>query len=204
MGKKKRIKSTPAPRKSPLHRQGRRGLPCRCGDAWWGLRWQIELELVHQHLLFGVQFRIAGQDQRTAVCGREVDVEHLDGGEFVEHGPRREAGGQLLEPGAQRDVETIGEEGDEDVRFDAVLKLVIDRAELQIVLEILECGLDLDELDVELPQLGGILVTQIGAQEIAPFAAARLSQLVAVEREAESSGLGRYFDIDQTPCRSGL
>jgi hypothetical protein len=29
-----------------------------------------------------------------------------------------------------------------------------------------------------------------------------LSQLVAIEREAESSGLGGHFDIDQTPCRS--
>jgi hypothetical protein len=114
----------------------------------------------------------------------------------------REAGRQLLELRAQRDVKAIGQERDEDVRFDAVLKLVVDRAELQIVLEILERGLDLDELDIELPQLGGILVTQIGAQQIAPFAAARLSQLVAVEREAESSGLGRHFDIDQTPCRS--
>jgi len=35
------------------------------------------------------------------------------------------------------------------VRFDAVLKLVVDRAELQIVLEILERGLDLDELDID-------------------------------------------------------
>ena len=33
------------------------------------------------------------------------------------------------------------------MRFDAVLKLVVDRAELQIVLEILERGLD--ELDID-------------------------------------------------------
>jgi len=32
----------------------------------------------------------------------------------------------------------IGQEGDEDVRFDAMLKLVVDRAELQVVLEVLE------------------------------------------------------------------
>jgi hypothetical protein len=53
--------------------------------------------------------------------------------------------------GAQRDVKAVGEEGDEDMRFDAMLKLVVDRAELQIVLEIFERGLDLDELDIELP-----------------------------------------------------
>ena len=74
---------------------------------------------------------------------------HLDDGELVEHGPRGEAGRQRLELSAQRDVKAIGQEGDEDVRFDAVLKLVVDRAELQIVLEILERGLDLDELDID-------------------------------------------------------
>jgi hypothetical protein len=56
-----------------------------------------------------------------------VDVEHLDDGELVEHGPRGEAGRQRLELSAQRDVKAIGQEGDEDVRFDAVLKLVVDR-----------------------------------------------------------------------------
>src|SRR5262249_54984559 len=87
---------------------------------------------------------------------------------------------------------------------DAVLKLVVDRTELQIVLEILECGLDLDELDIELPQMGRLSGAQIGAQQIAPFASARLAQLVAVEREAESGIVGRHFDIDRTPCRSGF
>jgi hypothetical protein len=81
------------------------------------------------------------------------------------------------------------------VRFDAMLKLV---------LEILEGGLDLDELDTELPQLRRILVTQIGAQQIALLVATRLSQPVAIEREAERSSLGRRLDIDQAPCRTGL
>ena len=65
-------------------------------------------------------------------------------------------GASGLSRGAQRDVQAIGEEGDEDVRFDALLELMVDRAQLQIVLEVLECGFDLDELDVELPQLGRV------------------------------------------------
>src|SRR5208283_2334785 len=77
---------------------------------------------------------LGAQDQRSAIGGGEVDVEHLDGGELVEHGPRGEAGGHRPEPGAQRDVHAIGEEGDEDVRLDAALQLVVDRPELQIVL----------------------------------------------------------------------
>ena len=57
---------------------------------------------------------------------------------------------------AQRDVQTISQECDEDVRFDALLELMVDRTELQIVLEIFERGLDLDELNIELPKLGRI------------------------------------------------
>ena len=44
---------------------------------------------------------------------------------LLEHRPRGEAGSQRPEPGAQRDVQTIGEEGHEDVRLDALLQLVI-------------------------------------------------------------------------------
>ena len=51
-----------------------------------------------------------------------MDVEHLHGGELVEHRPRREAARQRFEPCAQRDVEAIGQEGDEDVRLDALLR----------------------------------------------------------------------------------
>jgi len=52
------------------------------------------------------------------------------------------------------------------VRLDAVLELVVDRAQVQIVLHGLEGGLDLDELDVEPPQLGRVLAGEIGAQQI--------------------------------------
>jgi hypothetical protein len=77
--------------------------------------------VLHEKLLVGVQFGVAAQDQRTAVGCWELDVEHLDGGKLVEHGPRGEAGGQRLELGAQRDVKTIGHESNEDVRFDTML-----------------------------------------------------------------------------------
>jgi len=101
-------------------------------------------------------------------------------------------------------VQTIGQEGHEDVRFDAMFELVMDGTQLEIVLEILEGGLDLDELDVELPQLSRVAITQIGAQQIAPLAAAGLAKLVAVEREAESRALGSGLDIDQTPGGTGF
>jgi hypothetical protein len=39
----------------------------------------------------GANGDLAAQDQGAAISGREVDVEHLDGGELVEHGPGRDA-----------------------------------------------------------------------------------------------------------------
>ena len=126
-------------------------------DPWRGLRGQKEVELPDEELLVGVQLGVAAEDQRAVVGGGKVNVKHLDGGELVEHGPGGEPGCQRFEPGAQGDVKAIGDEGDKDVRFDSLDQLVIDRAQLQIVLEIFEGRLDLDQLDVELPQLRGVL-----------------------------------------------
>jgi hypothetical protein len=60
---------------------------------------------------------------------------------------------------------------------DAVVKLVGNRVELQIVLEVLERGLDLNELDIERPQLGRILIAQIWCAADSALAVACLSQL---------------------------
>jgi len=125
--------------RSPLHGgQWLSALLGGCGDAWRGLERQSESELAEQHFLLGVGFGVAAEDQSSAVGGREVDVEHLDGGESVEHGAGREAGGQGPEPGAKRDVQAISQEGDEDVSLDALLQLVVDRPQLQVVLQIFE------------------------------------------------------------------
>ena len=69
----------------------------------------------------------------------------------VERGSRGEPCGERTEPGAQRDVQTIGQEGDEDMRFDPLLQLVVDRPQSEIVLEGFERRLDLDQLNVEPP-----------------------------------------------------
>ena len=60
---------------------------CWRGDAWGRLRRQIELELFEQELLLGIQLRVAAEDQGAPVGGREMHVEHLNGGKLVEHGP---------------------------------------------------------------------------------------------------------------------
>ena len=53
------------------------------------------------------------------------------------------------------------------------------------MLELFECLLDLGESDVVLPQGGGVFVGQVGAQQIAAFAPAHGTQLVAAQREGE-------------------
>jgi hypothetical protein len=155
------------------------------GDPGRGLRGQLEGELGDEQLLVGVELCVAGEDEGSTVGRGEVDVEHLDGCELVEHGAGREAAGKGPQPGAQRDVQAVGHEGDEDVRLDAVLKLMEDGPQLQIVLEVLEGGLDLDQLDIELPQLGRRTAVQVAAQQVAAFALACLAQLGAVERVGE-------------------
>src|ERR1700687_6415316 len=132
---------------------------------------------------------LTAENQGAAVGSREMHVEHLDGGELVEHGPGGEPGGERLEPSAQRDVQTVSQEGDEDVRLDTVLELMVDRAQVQIVLHGLEGGLDLDELDVEPPQLGRVFAGEIGAQQIAAFTPPHLAQLGTIERKAERGTL---------------
>ena len=92
------------------------------GNPWWGLRGQVKLELLHEELLIGIEFCIASENQCAAVGGREVHIQHLDGSELVEHGLGSEAACQRFEPGAQRDVQTIGHEGDEDVRLDPSMR----------------------------------------------------------------------------------
>src|SRR5271169_167715 len=76
---------------------------------------------------------------------------------------------------------------------------MVDRAQLQIILHGLEGRLDLDELDIELPQLGGVFTAQVGAQEIASFAPPHLAQILTIEYEAERGAVGSHFDVDQTP-----
>jgi hypothetical protein len=68
----------------------------------------------------------------------------LHGCQLVEHGSRSEAASERFEPGTQRDVEAVGEERDEDVRLDALLEVMVDRTQAEVILEVLEGGLDLD------------------------------------------------------------
>jgi len=61
-----------------------------------------------------------------------MHIDHLDGSEFFEDGPGCEPGSQGAQTGLECGLKAIGQEGDEDMRFDAGIELVVDRANAQI------------------------------------------------------------------------
>ena len=50
-----------------------------------------------------------------------MHIKHLDGGHFFQNAARCESGSGLLELKPEGDMQAIGEEANEDVRFDATL-----------------------------------------------------------------------------------
>ena len=95
-----------------------------------GLGWsgQDQFEFVQEEREFRLRlFGIAGQQQLAAVGRRDMQIDHLHGGELFDGAARGQTGRQGMQPPAKRDVQTIGEEGDEDMRLDAPLILVKDR-----------------------------------------------------------------------------
>ena len=93
------------------------------GDFWGRLGRQDELHLFEQELQLGFRLGIAGEAEFASVSGRQVDVDHLDGGELLERAARGEPRRQGVEAALQGDVEAIGEERDEDVRLDPASSL---------------------------------------------------------------------------------
>jgi hypothetical protein len=53
---------------------------------------QVELEPAEEQRELGLWLGIAGQLQFTTAGGGDVDVDHLDGGEFLEQAARGQAG----------------------------------------------------------------------------------------------------------------
>ena len=101
------------PRRSSLHGGWRGGL----SGADFGLRLggQDEFELIEQEREFGFWFGVAGQQQLSAVGRRDMQINHLHGGELFDGAARREARRQGMEAPAECDMEAIGEEGDEEM-----------------------------------------------------------------------------------------
>jgi hypothetical protein len=99
----------------------------------------------------------------------------------------------------QGDVETVGEEGDEEMRLDPLWTLMVDRPYREIVFQGLERRLDLDETQIVLPELSRVGGGQIRPQEVPALAPTDLPELGRVQR-AYSGDLGRPVRRDDGPA----
>jgi hypothetical protein len=75
-----------------------------CGDPRWWLWWQLELELLDQEPEFWLWLGVAGQQERPPVGRRQIDIDHLDGGERLERAPRGQSWCQSMRATLQRDL----------------------------------------------------------------------------------------------------
>jgi len=131
------------------------------GDARGWLAGQNELEFFDKDFGFCFWLGVAGKDQASSVKGRDVDIDHLDGGQCVQDGHRGEAGSMNHEPVFQRYLQTVGQEGDQDMGVGAVLQLVVEGTYAEIAFQGAEHGFDLRQLYVARPEQGGISTGEI-------------------------------------------
>lgn len=131
--------------------------------------WQRPTELIEKQLGIVFRFGVAGEDELSAIGGRKMDLEHLDGRKLFQHLARGETRGLAVEFFFEADVEAIGPERDEAVRLNPACFLVKNRTDRQIALEVFDRRFDLDELKVKTPELGGVGSGPVGAEQIAAF-----------------------------------
>jgi len=120
----------------------------------WSGSWSFSF--FERGFLVGFGLCITSEEEGAFVGAQVVDIEHLDGGELVENGPGGQSGGVGAQAGAKVYMDAIGQEGDKDVGFDPGVELMVDRPEVEIVLEGAERGFHFRELDVEVPGVGGL------------------------------------------------
>ena len=83
------------PRRSALQRGGWRRRDG--GDFRWWLGGKLQFQLIQQEAELGFGLGIAGEQQLAAVGGRQVNIDHLHGGELLQHAARRQPGRQRVQ-----------------------------------------------------------------------------------------------------------
>ena len=106
-------------------------------------------------------FCITGEDEFASVGCGEVDIEHLDGGEFFQRLAGCQSRGVSREKRFEGHLQAVSDEGYEDVAFDSIPVLMENGANVQIAFQRSEYGLHLNELQIELPQISRISIRKI-------------------------------------------
>ena len=108
-------------------------------------------DLLQQGLHIGLRLGVARQHQPAAIQQWNPHLHHLNGGKLFQHRRRCQTGRLDHQPVLQRDLQAIGQEGDEHMGIGAVLKLVIDGPQTQCALQRTKYALNLRQLDVTGP-----------------------------------------------------
>ena len=112
-----------------------------CDPRWWLWR-QLELELLDQEPEFRFRLGVTGHQHLSPVGCRQMNIDHLDGGKLLESAPCGQSWCQGMQATLQRDLQTIGQERNENMGFDPVLLLMEDWPDRQIAFQVLERLLD--------------------------------------------------------------
>ena len=98
-------------------------------------------------------------------------------------------------------MQAIGDERDEEVRLDPGFALMEDRADREVVLELLEGLFDLGELHIVLPERRGVFVGQVRAQQVAALPPASLPEPVPPQADGEGFRGDRLAGDGARRCR---
>jgi hypothetical protein len=115
--------------------------------------WQDDAETVEENGLRGVWLGHTAQANLAVRCGRQDDILGLNALEFFQDGARRIAETGAALPHLKALPQHEGKKADEDMRLHAILALVPDRTDVELVLLNTKSGFGLRKLDIGLPEL---------------------------------------------------
>ena len=114
---------------------------------------QDDTEAVKERGLVSVGLSDAPQTDLAMRCGGQHHVVRVDACKFLENGTRGVAEASTALPHLQALPQHEGQKADENMGLNAILALVPDRTQIQLIFLDAEGGLGLGELDVSLPEL---------------------------------------------------
>ena len=130
---------------------------------------QDDAEAVEQRYLGSVGLGDAAKADSAKCRCRQDDIVRLNACELFQDGARRVSKPGTALPHLQALPQNKGEKANQDVSLNAVLALMPDRTDVQLVLLNSEGGFRLGELDIGFPELPIAPIADIRAQEISAF-----------------------------------
>src|SRR5713101_7909320 len=155
----------------------------------WRLAGQVPFQLLDDQLGVWRRLCVARQNQPPLIDGRNPNIDHFNFGQLLQHRRRCQPRGVQQQALLQRHLQTVSEEGDQNVRVGAMLQLMIDGAYAEFALERSEDRFDLGQLHVTAPKHAGISGRKVGAQQVMSVTPFRLLEFFLIYTKLE--GLAR-------------